>query len=136
MHRPTITSSLTFSIMAAASPATSARSTGARYRFQNRNSSPAENYVIHCSVPLCISSDPVSGSKYIHTALTKFLPHFTHTYCILNEVQFTWGGKFLHPELSYENEMLFEPHPYVTGSILGLSECQGFEMDGIPGLGR
>ncbi|MPC16724.1 hypothetical protein E2C01_009556 [Portunus trituberculatus] len=41
MQRPTITSSLTFSMMAAASPATSASNTGARYRFQNRNSSPA-----------------------------------------------------------------------------------------------
>ncbi len=40
IDRPTITSSLTFSIMAAASPATSANNTGALYRFQNRNSSP------------------------------------------------------------------------------------------------
>lgn len=40
MHLPTITSSVTFSIMAAASPATSAKSTGAEYKFQNRNSSP------------------------------------------------------------------------------------------------
>merc|ERR1719259_997270 len=35
-----MTSSLTFSITCAASPATSASSTGARYRFQNRNNSP------------------------------------------------------------------------------------------------
>jgi hypothetical protein len=35
-----MTSSLTFSIMAAASPATRARSTGARYKFQKRKSSP------------------------------------------------------------------------------------------------
>jgi len=37
---PTITSSLTFSMMAAASPATRANRTGALYKFQNRNSSP------------------------------------------------------------------------------------------------
>ena len=40
MQRPTMTSSETFSMMAAASPATRASSTGALYRFQNRNSSP------------------------------------------------------------------------------------------------
>uniref|UniRef100_A0A6B0UUK9 Uncharacterized protein n=1 Tax=Ixodes ricinus TaxID=34613 RepID=A0A6B0UUK9_IXORI len=40
MQRPMMTSSLTFSMMVAASPATSANSTGARYRFQKRKSSP------------------------------------------------------------------------------------------------
>lgn len=40
IDRPMMTSSLTFSMMAAASPATSASKTGALYRFQNRNSSP------------------------------------------------------------------------------------------------
>lgn len=43
IQRPTMTSSLTFSMMAAASPATSANKTGARYKFQNRNSSPKGN---------------------------------------------------------------------------------------------
>lgn len=37
---PMMTSSLTFSMMAAASPATSASRTGALYRFQNKNNSP------------------------------------------------------------------------------------------------
>ena len=40
MQRPIMTSSLTFSMMAAASPATRASRTGALYRFQNKNSSP------------------------------------------------------------------------------------------------
>lgn len=39
-YLPTITSSVTFSMMAAASPATSASNTGALYKFQNKNSSP------------------------------------------------------------------------------------------------
>ena len=42
MQRPTMTASVTVSMMAAASPATRARRTGALYRLQNRNSSPAE----------------------------------------------------------------------------------------------
>lgn len=39
-YLPTMTSSVTFSMMAAASPATKASKTGALYRFQKRNSSP------------------------------------------------------------------------------------------------
>merc|ERR1719339_415578 len=40
IQRPTMTSSETFSMMAAASPATRASKTGALYRFQKRKSSP------------------------------------------------------------------------------------------------
>jgi hypothetical protein len=39
-HRPTVTSSATLSMMAATSFATNTRRTGARYKFQNRNSWP------------------------------------------------------------------------------------------------
>ena len=45
-QRPTMTSSLTFSIMAAASPAISASNTGALYRFQNKKSSPRAAVVL------------------------------------------------------------------------------------------
>lgn len=46
MQRPTITSSLTFSITQAASPATRASRTGALYKFQNKKSSPRDAVVL------------------------------------------------------------------------------------------
>lgn len=59
MHRPTITSSLTFSITQAASPATSASSTGALYKFQNRKSSPRDAVVL----PTCPNKFAVGSQK-------------------------------------------------------------------------
>lgn len=68
IHRPTMTSSLTFSIMAAASPATKARSTGARYKFQKRKSSPKNT---NCSSPSCLTQTESTDEKISNNTAGK-----------------------------------------------------------------
>lgn len=59
MHLAMIMSSDTSSITPAASPATRANSTGARWRFQNRNSSPRLDVVL----PMCPNRLPLGSQK-------------------------------------------------------------------------
>lgn len=59
MHREIITSSDMSSMTLAASPATKANSTGARYRFQNKNISPRLAVVL----PMCPNKLPLGSQK-------------------------------------------------------------------------